>query len=153
MQVVSLVENLDAHVGVELSQAAGLAVLLGDQLLVERRDLDVEVVRGQVEVGCECLGGIALPVALQHELTRFVLPRDVVEVEQLRELPLGVVREPHLLVRQPLDGQPPVAPALPASRPAALVPVAPTARADSSSCIRASSSSTTAPSGTMFRTP
>jgi hypothetical protein len=87
---------------VELAQPARLAVLLGDELLVQRRDLDVEVVRGQVEVGCERLDRIALPVGLEREGARLVLPRDPVEVEELGELPLGVVREADLLVRERL---------------------------------------------------
>src|SRR5206468_2836212 len=86
LQVVALVEHLDLHVGIQLDQPARLAVLLGDELLVERGDLDVEVIGRKVEVGRERLRGVALAVALQHERARFVLPADRVEVEQLREL-------------------------------------------------------------------
>ncbi len=82
----------------QLTQTSSLAVLLRDELLVERRDLDEEVVRGQEEVGRERLRGVAVAVALEDEGARLVLPRDVVEVEQLRELPLGVVREVDVLV-------------------------------------------------------
>lgn len=152
-EVVALIQHLDANVGIELPQPSSLAILLRDELLVERRDLDVEVVRRKVEVGSEGLRRIAVTIAFEDELPGLVLPRDVVEVEQLGELPLRVVREPDPLVRQPLDGQPPCAPALFPSLTAARRPAAPTGRADSSSWIRASSSSTTVPSGTMFRTP
>src|SRR6185312_15967240 len=109
LQVVALVEHLDLHVGVELDQPARLAVLLGDQLLVERGDLDVEVVRRQVEV------------------------------EQLRELSFGVVREADLLVRQRLRGN---------DQP-------PSATRSSATCSRtpALSSSITCASGTMLSTP
>src|SRR4051794_30056366 len=55
MQIVALVQDLDADLGVQLSEPAGLAVLLRDELLVERGDLDVEVVRRQVEIGTERL--------------------------------------------------------------------------------------------------
>src|SRR5690242_21704508 len=67
MQVVALVQHLDADLGVQFAEPAGFAVLLRDELLVERRDLDVEVVRRQVEIGTERLHGAALTVALQRE--------------------------------------------------------------------------------------
>src|SRR5260370_42042718 len=63
MQVVALVQHLDADLGVQLAEPAGLTVLLRDELLVERGDLDVEVVRGQGEVGTERLRGTAVTVA------------------------------------------------------------------------------------------
>src|SRR5438874_1186465 len=83
MQVVALVQHLDADLGVKLAEPAGLAVLLRDELLVERRDLDVEVVRRQVEIGTERLRGTAVTVAFQRERARLVGPFDAVEVEQL----------------------------------------------------------------------
>jgi hypothetical protein len=43
-QVVALVEDLAIHARIQLAEPPDLAVLLGDQALVERRDLDVEVV-------------------------------------------------------------------------------------------------------------
>src|SRR5438132_5701080 len=55
MQVVALVQDLDADLGVQLSEPAGLAVLLRDELLVERGDVGVEVVRRQVEIRTERL--------------------------------------------------------------------------------------------------
>ena len=108
VQVVALVEHAHVHLGIELLHAARLAVLLGDELLVQRGDLDVEVVRGEVEVGRERLLRVAVTVGLEHERARLVLPLDGVEVEELRELPFGVVRETHEFVRQLRDGQPPV---------------------------------------------
>jgi hypothetical protein len=71
--------------------------------LVERGDLDEQVVGREVEVGTEGLDGIALAVALENERTGLVLPRDAVEVEELRELPLGVVREARVFVRLRAD--------------------------------------------------
>src|SRR5204863_8520031 len=100
MQVVALVQHLDADLGVQLAEPAGLAVLLRDELLVERRDLDVEVVRRQVEIGTERLHGTAVTVAFQRERARLVGPFDAVEVEQLGELALGVVSEADELVRE-----------------------------------------------------
>ena len=108
VQVVALVEHLDVHLGIQLREPARLAVLLGDQLLVQRGDLDVEVVRREVEVRAERLRRVAVAVGFEHERARLVLPVDGVEVEELRELPFGVVREPHLLVRQRSEmSQPP----------------------------------------------
>jgi hypothetical protein len=43
---------------------------------------------------------VALAVLLEGERARLVLPDDAVEVEQLGELALRVVREPDLLVRE-----------------------------------------------------
>ena len=62
VQVVALVQHLDLDLGVQLAQATRLAVLLRHELLVERRDLDVLVVRGQVEVGRERLHRVAVAV-------------------------------------------------------------------------------------------
>src|SRR2546429_748142 len=98
MQVVALVQNLDADFGVQLAEPAGLAVLLRDELLVERGDLDVEVVRRQVEIGAERLYGPTVTVAFQREGTRLVGPFDAVEVEELGELALRVVSEADGLV-------------------------------------------------------
>src|SRR5207249_1175015 len=44
-EIVALVEDLAGHVWIDLPEPADLAVLLRDELLIERRDLDVEVVR------------------------------------------------------------------------------------------------------------
>jgi hypothetical protein len=93
VEVVALVEDLDVDLGMELSQTPYLAVLLGHQLLVERGDLDVQVVGRQIEVGAERLGGLAEAIPFERERAGFVLPDDPVEVEQFGELALGVVRE------------------------------------------------------------
>ena len=45
VQVVALVQHAHVDLGIELLHPARLAVLLGDELLVQRGDLDVEVVR------------------------------------------------------------------------------------------------------------
>ena len=83
--------------GYSAGQSPDLAVLLGHELLVEGRDLDVEVELGQVEVGREALGRVALAVPVDVEGRGLVAPLDLVEVQQLRELPLAVVSEPDLL--------------------------------------------------------
>jgi hypothetical protein len=93
MQVVPLVEDLAPHVGIQLPQPPDLAVLLGHELLVHRRDLDEQVVVGQVEVGPEELDRLAIIVVVDGELSRLVLPLDAVEIEQSRELPLALVGE------------------------------------------------------------
>src|SRR5207244_5357488 len=134
-----------------LAQQPKLAVLLGHQLLVERGDLDVEVVRRQVEVGSERLRRLPVAVRLEDERARLVLPRDAVEVEQLRELTLRVVGEADALVGQQLLDQlayPPV----PAAR-FALGAAAAVSSEGRSSWMAASISSTTPANGTMLSTP
>jgi hypothetical protein len=99
VHVVALIEDLAAHVRIERHKPPDLAVLLGDELLIERCDLDVEVEVGQVEVGCEALARVAVPVPFDIETGGFVAPRDLIEVEQLGELALAVVGEVDALVR------------------------------------------------------
>jgi hypothetical protein len=93
VHVVALVEDLALDVGVELLQAAYLAVLLRHELLVERRDLDVEIELRKVEVGREAVRDVARSIPIDVERRRFVEPLDLVEVEELCELPLAVVGE------------------------------------------------------------
>src|SRR5512141_1039742 len=94
-EVVALVEDLAVHARVQLAEAAHLPVLLRHELLVQRRDLDVEVVLREVEVGGEPLDHVAVLVPLEIERRGLVLPVDLVEVEQLRELALAGVGEPN----------------------------------------------------------
>jgi hypothetical protein len=100
MEIVTLVEHANRDLGMLLDEATRFAVLLRHQLLVQRRDFDVEVVRRKIEVGRERLDRPAVAVVLEREGARFVLPDDAVEVEQLCELALGIVREPNLFVRE-----------------------------------------------------
>ena len=90
---VAGVEQLDADVGVELTQPPQLAVLLAHEALLERRELDVQVDVGQVEVGREALDDRAVERPQHGERVRLVLPADVVEVEDPRELRLARVGE------------------------------------------------------------
>src|SRR5262245_63542303 len=78
---VAAVEELHPHVGIELPQLAQLPVLAGDERLLHHRDLDVEILLREVEVGRERLDDAALLVALEHERARLVLPGNAVEVE------------------------------------------------------------------------
>src|SRR5262245_32967699 len=94
-QVVALVEDLAVGARIELAQSADLPVLLGDQPLVQRRDLDVQVVLRKVEVRGEPLHHVAVAIPLQVERCGLVLPVDLVEVQQLRELAFACVRERH----------------------------------------------------------
>src|SRR6187397_2677526 len=73
-QVVALVEDLAVDARIQLPQATHLPVLLRDQPLVERRDLDVQVVLRQVEVGREPLDDVAVAVPLQVERRGLVGP-------------------------------------------------------------------------------
>ncbi len=88
VEVVALIKDLDLGAGVQRPELADLAVLLGDQLLVQRGDLDIEVIARQIEVGPEGLYWTAEPIPLEDELSRLVLPGDAVEVEEESELPL-----------------------------------------------------------------
>src|SRR5215210_2312874 len=92
-QIVALIEDLALHIRVQLAQPTDLSVLLRHQLLVQRRDLDVEVVLRQVEVGRETLDDPAVLVPLEIERRRLVVPGDLIEVEQPGELALAGVRE------------------------------------------------------------
>ncbi len=95
-----MIENAALHIGVQLSQSARLAVLLRYELLVEGRDLDIEVVLGEVEVRREPLSGGSLPVPGDIEGGGFVSPVDLIEVKQLCELPLAIVSERYPFVRK-----------------------------------------------------
>src|SRR5436190_869831 len=92
-EVVALVEALAAHLRIAFPESSDLSVLLRDELLVQRGDLDVEVVLRQVEVRGELLDDVPVLVPLQVEGGRLVLPFDLIEVEESRELALAVVRE------------------------------------------------------------
>jgi hypothetical protein len=98
IQVVTLVQDPALDARVELEQTADLAILLGDELLVKGRDFDVEVERPQVEVGRETLGWIAVAIPRDLECRGFVIPLDLVEVEEFCELPFAVMCELDALV-------------------------------------------------------
>ena len=90
---VTRVEQLHADLRIELPQVAQLAVLLPDQRLLERRQLDVQVDLRQVEVGRERLDDRAVGVPGDGEDVGFVSPRDTVEVQDPRQLRLALVCE------------------------------------------------------------
>jgi hypothetical protein len=50
VQVIALVQDLALDVRIQLLEAPSLAVLLGYELLVEGRDLDVDIERREIEV-------------------------------------------------------------------------------------------------------
>jgi hypothetical protein len=91
MQVVALVEDFAAHLRIETTQGPNFAVLLGDELLAHRGDLDVEVLFREKEVGSEILAGPALSIPGNGKSSRLVLPGNSIEIEQGCELPLAVV--------------------------------------------------------------
>src|SRR5262245_1139849 len=133
-QVVALIEDLAVDAGVQLAKPAHLPVLLRDQSLVQRGDLDVQVVLREVEVRREPLHDVAVAIPLEVERRRLVLPVDLVEIQQLRELAFAGVRERNVVAPESRDlglGGPTHAP------PAALAPrvflPAPLARVPSSS--------------------
>jgi hypothetical protein len=99
VEIVALVQDPAADVGVERAQPPDFAVLLGDQLLIERGYLDVEIELGQIEVGCEALRDGSGAIPRDVERRRLVTPFDLIEVEQASELALAVMREAGRLVR------------------------------------------------------
>ncbi len=90
---VLAVEQLDAHHRVQLTEPAQLAVLLAHQALLQRGQLEVQVEFGQVEVGREALNDITVEVPQDREGPRLVLPRDLVVVEDARQLLLAGMGE------------------------------------------------------------
>ncbi|MGC2241635.1 MAG: hypothetical protein WA726_12450 [Acidimicrobiia bacterium] len=92
-----MIEDLAADLGVQLLEAANLAILLGDQLLAHRGDLDVEIVIREIEIGSEELRGAPVLVPGDGERGRLVIPGDTIEIQEKRKLPLAVVSELGLL--------------------------------------------------------
>lgn len=93
VEKVALVEDLAVDVRVVGSEQTNLAVLLGDEFLIHRGDLDEEVLIGKVEVRGEPSSRLVSIVEFDGKRPRLVLPGDPVEVEQSGELSLAVVGE------------------------------------------------------------
>jgi hypothetical protein len=91
-EIVTLIEDLAPDLRVALAQPADLSVLLRDELLVQGRDLDIEIELGEVEVRGESLDDVAITIPVDREGGRFVVPTDLIEVEQPGELSLGCRR-------------------------------------------------------------
>ena len=85
------VERHAAHAGVQLVQAAQLAVLACHVPLLHRGDLDVELEVGEMEVGRDRLAHPALRVAAEHEHVRLVGPAYAQSVESSGALDLGLM--------------------------------------------------------------
>jgi hypothetical protein len=99
VQVITLVEDLAAQMRIQLSQPPNFAVLLGHELLAHRGDLDEQILVGKVEIRSKELAGCAFVIPFDGELLRLVLPRDIVEIEESRELALALVSEIDLVGR------------------------------------------------------
>jgi hypothetical protein len=104
MQVVPLVEDLALHVRVKLLEQPNFAILLGDQLLVHRGDLDEEVVIRQIEIWGEELDRVSVVIA-DRETAGLVFPGNCVEIEEECELSLTVVSEVDVVCGQGLGVQ------------------------------------------------
>jgi hypothetical protein len=105
VQVVPLIKNPAAHVRVEGHEAPHLTVLLGNQFLIERGDLDVEIECREVEIGGKALRGVSLPVPFDIEGGGLVRPIDLIEIEKPGELTLAVVGELDALVGKWISGR------------------------------------------------
>jgi len=93
MEVIPLVEDPAANVRVQSPKPSHLAILLRHEALIHRGDLDEDVLVREVEVGAEELRRRAIGLELDGELAGFELPRNVIEVEQPRELALTLMGE------------------------------------------------------------
>ena len=91
VEVITLVEDLAAHTGIQTTERSYLAVLLGDELLAHRGDLDEEVIVGKVEIGSEVLVGTPLAVPRDRKCSRLVFPGNSVKIKERSELALAVV--------------------------------------------------------------
>lgn len=91
--VVPSVQQLDVHLGVQLSQATQLPVLLCHQALFQRGQLDVQVELRKIEVGREALDYPSFGVVLQRECPGLVFPLNLVKVQEVGELSFALVGE------------------------------------------------------------
>ena len=106
LHVVTLIEDLAAHVRMNGLEQFHLLVLLRDQFLVHCCDLDVEIFIRKVEVGGEPGSRFAVIVELDGERGRLVLPCQAVEIEESGKLALAVVGESDVVCRRlEVDGQ------------------------------------------------
>jgi hypothetical protein len=81
VEIIPLVEDLAPDARIEAPEGPYFSVLLGDELLAHRGDLNEEVVVGKVEVGSEILVGPPFAVPGDRESPRLILPGDSVEIE------------------------------------------------------------------------
>lgn len=91
--VITLIEHDELELGIELAETTCLAVLAGHQPLILCRELDEAVLRRQPEVRSKGLCHTTAGPPLQRKFDRFVHPLDVVEVEELRKMPLRRMSE------------------------------------------------------------
>ena len=89
---IALVEETDVDLGIQLLQPSELAVLLRDQALAHRGQLEVQVEIREIEVRREHFADLAV-LLVQDERPWLVLPGDAVEVQDARELALARVSE------------------------------------------------------------
>src|SRR4029079_16803409 len=71
---VALVEELDAHPGVELAQLPQLAVLAGYERLLHHGHFEIEILLREVEVGGERLAPLSLLPAFDRERQSLAQP-------------------------------------------------------------------------------
>ena len=77
----------------EFTQKPQLSVFLGHEALPDRRQFDVEIKLGQVEVRREQLDRPPVGVPADRECPRFVSPFDLIEREDVGKFPFTRVRE------------------------------------------------------------
>lgn len=91
IQVITLIEDLAVDLWIQLPQPTDLPILPSHQLLIHRRNFDELILIRQIEVRPKELHRFPVSVPFECELTGLVVPRDIVEIEELGELPLAVV--------------------------------------------------------------
>src|SRR5579884_1658468 len=82
---VLLIKHLNIDVRVDGSEQPDFAVLLGNEGLLHRGDLDVSVELGKVEVRGERLENLAVLVPLQRKAAWLIFPANAVKIEQIGE--------------------------------------------------------------------
>ena len=93
VEIIALIEHLALDVRMVLSEQSNLAVLLRDEFLAHRRDLDVDIVLPKIEIRPEIPGGFPVLAPFEGKRVRFVLPVDSIEIKESRELAFAVVSE------------------------------------------------------------
>src|SRR2546423_1206310 len=97
LAIVRRIKHLEIDLRVERAQAADFAILARDKRLTQRCQLNVEVVLWQVKIGREKTRRRARRVPLEGEAARLVLPLDMIEAQDARELGFRFVGEAHRL--------------------------------------------------------
>src|SRR5215204_5170654 len=87
------IEQAHSHIWVALTQEPELAVLAGDEPLPHRRQLEIQVVLGKVEIGGDEFDRSSIPPPPYRKCGRLVRPTQAIERQESRQLHLGRMSE------------------------------------------------------------